>query len=170
MSDLAKQLQEPFSYEDIEWRAQQTGVTADGKPWAMVLAYVTNRAIQTRLDDVFGPDGWGNEYKPGPTGGVICGITAKGVTKWDGSDTTDIEATKGGLSSSMKRAGSQWGIGRYLYKLDVCFAECTKERPRDRDGWNEVYIKKDNRNNKSPDAVKFYWRNPDLPELALPKK
>ncbi|EPF6937558.1 Rad52/Rad22 family DNA repair protein, partial [Salmonella enterica subsp. enterica serovar Typhimurium] len=38
-------LDEPFAAEDIEWRIQQSGKTRDGKLWAMVLAYVTNRAI-----------------------------------------------------------------------------------------------------------------------------
>lgn len=42
--DLNK-FDEPFSPEDIEWRIQQSGKTRDGKVWAMVLAYVTNRAI-----------------------------------------------------------------------------------------------------------------------------
>lgn len=162
MNDLAKQLQAVFPPEDIEWRVQQAGFTNQGKPWAMVLAYVTNRAIQSRLDDVFGPDGWGNEFKEGPQGGVICGITANGVTKWDGAENTDIEGVKGGLSGSMKRAGAQWGIGRYLYKLETCFAECTTERPRDRSGWHEQYNKKENK--------KFYWKTPILPEWALPKE
>lgn len=39
------------------------------------------------------------------------------ITKWDGADDSNQEATKGGLSDSMKRAAYQWGIGRYLYKL-----------------------------------------------------
>lgn len=47
----------PFNPEDIEWRIQQSGKTRDGKVWAMVLAYVTNRAIMKRLDDVCGKAG-----------------------------------------------------------------------------------------------------------------
>ncbi len=42
------QLDEPFAAEDIEWRIQQSGKTRDGKVWALVLAYVTNRAIMKR--------------------------------------------------------------------------------------------------------------------------
>ena len=45
--DLNK-FDEPFSPEDIEWRIQQSGKTRDGKVWAMVLAYVTNRAPKRR--------------------------------------------------------------------------------------------------------------------------
>ena len=39
------------------------------------------------------------------------------MEKTDGAENTDYEPVKGGLSDAMKRAASQWGIGRYLYKL-----------------------------------------------------
>ena len=45
------QLDAPFASEDIEWRIQQAGKNNNGI-WAKVLAYVTNRAIMKRLDDV----------------------------------------------------------------------------------------------------------------------
>ena len=99
----------------------------------MVLAYVTNRAIQNRLDEVCGPMGWRNEYRE-ETGGVMCGISIwcserkTWGTKWDGAEKTDVESFKGGLSASMKRAAVQWGIGRYLYKLESAFAQCFSGR------------------------------------------
>jgi hypothetical protein len=161
---LAEKLQAEFLPQDIEWRVQQSGIK-NGKPWAMVLAYVTNRAIQQRLDDVFEPQGWGNVYSPGPNGGIVCGISAMGATKWDGAENTDIESVKGGLSNSMKRAAVQWGIGRYLYKLPTVFAECTTDRPANRDEWHQGKAK-DKQSNKD---VYFYWRTPDLPPWALPK-
>jgi len=68
--DLSK-LKEPFPAKDIEWRIQRSGLK-DGKPWAMVLAYVTNRAIMDRLDDVCKPDHWRNEYLKAPEGGILC--------------------------------------------------------------------------------------------------
>ena len=127
---LMKDLQKPFLIEDIEWRIGQSGKTAKGI-WATCLAYVSNRAIQNRLDEVFGPNGWQNEYTSGPQGGVLCGISVFcgsdvkndpiWVTKWDGAENTDFEPIKGGLSDSMKRAAVQWGIGRYLYKLEMGF-------------------------------------------------
>ena len=49
-------LRDPFAPEDIEWRVQQAG-EKNGRPWARVLAYVTNRAIMERLDEVVGPEG-----------------------------------------------------------------------------------------------------------------
>jgi len=120
MSEIMKQLQAPFYPEDIEWRV---GSTNKAKTSGLALAYVTNRAIQNRLDDVFGPFGWQNEFKEWKGNSQICGISVwdeqkkQWITKWDGADDSQTEAVKGGLSDSMKRAGYQWGIGRYLYKL-----------------------------------------------------
>ena len=48
-------LKEPFPPEDIEWREQRNGIDRNGRPWALVLAYVTNRAIQN-LDEVCGKE------------------------------------------------------------------------------------------------------------------
>ena len=45
-----EELKNCFPAEDIEWRVQRSGKTGKGY-WAVVLAYVTNRAIQQRLDD-----------------------------------------------------------------------------------------------------------------------
>jgi hypothetical protein len=119
--EIMKKLQEPFPPEEIEWRV---GSTNKDKTSGLALAYVTNRAIQNRLDDVFGPLNWQNQYKEWKNNSQICGIsvrvgtTEEWVTKWDGADDSQTEAIKGGLSDSMKRAAVQWGIGRYLYKLD----------------------------------------------------
>ena len=70
-------LQAPFPASDIEWRAQQAGVSANGKPWARVLAYVTNRAIQSRLDEVFGVDGWQNLIREWRDKSTVCGIMVR---------------------------------------------------------------------------------------------
>ena len=58
----------------------------------------------------------------------------------------------------MKRAAVHWGVGRYLYKLDVTFAECTLERQRGPE-WHQA---------KSGQTI-FYWKTPPLPDWALPK-
>lgn len=155
-------LKEPFPATDIEWRFQRSGMR-DGKPWALVLAYVNNRAIMDRLDAVVGPELWCNRFEPGPDGGVVCGISIKigdeWVTKWDGAHNTDVESIKGGLSSAMKRAAVQWGIGRYLYRLSATWAEF-HEGGKNRDG-----VKQD-------DGKKRYykWDAPALPSWAVPAK
>lgn len=168
MKELMKALQEPFAPEDIEWRIQRAGKTND-KCWAMVLAYVTNRAIMARLDDVFGIDGWKNEYKEWHGNGQLCGISIwddqkrQWITKWDGADNTNIEATKGGLSDSMKRTAVQWGIGRYLYNLEATFAVVTKEKARYKANCKAKVNGKD-------EWLNFNWDPPVLPKWALPSK
>lgn len=156
-------LAKPFDPLDIEWRIQQSGEN-NGKKWAMVLAYVTNRAIMERLDDVFGIAGWQNEYQFMPDGGVICGIkcniNGEWITKYDGADKTSIEATKGGLSNAMKRAGVQWGIGRYLYNLETTFV--TLEKYGDGDNYIPAFVK--------DLGGRHYFKRPQLPEFALPKE
>jgi len=168
MNNLMQQLQAPFADSDIEWRAQQVG-TGNNGPWAMVLAYVTNRAIMARLDDVFGPLGWQNQYRDIPGGGVECGISVydaasqQWVTKWDAADNTQVEATKGGRSDSMKRAAVQWGIGRYLYKLDATFAQCKTGYP---DNNVKHLATRCNFAKKGQQPNYGYWLKPQLPEWA----
>jgi len=155
--DLSK-LKEPFPYEDIEWRLQSADKGKNGI-WGKCLAYVTNRAICERLDEVCGPENWKNEFDKGPDGGVLCGISIKigddWVTKFDGAENTNIEAVKGGLSGAMKRAASTgWGIGRYLYNLEESWAEITD---------------KGKFSGKTKSGEWFKWNPPaTLPAWALP--
>jgi len=115
MSEVMRALQAPFHPDDIEWRVQQSGVSGKGAPWAMVLAYVTNRAIMQRLDEVFGVERWENKFRTDGDA-IECGIGVRfedrTVWKFDAAPTTDIEAVKGGRSNAMKGAAVQWGIGR----------------------------------------------------------
>jgi len=155
-------LKEPFPASDIEWRLGRSGANAKGV-WAVALAYVTNRAIMERLDDVVGPGRWQNKFIDGPKGGLLCGISinveGEWVTKWDGADNTNIDAVKGGLSGAMKRAGVQWGIGRYLYNLTEEFVNTNASKQH---GWKYCGA------NKQKSVPAFYWQIPQLPPWALP--
>ena len=119
--ELRQALTAPFPNGDIEWRVSATNKE---KTKGLAVPYVTNRAIQNRLDDTVGVDGWYNEFTPWKNGTAqLCGISIYlnahnlWLTKWDGADDSDIEAVKGGLSDSMKRSAVEWGIGRYLYGM-----------------------------------------------------
>lgn len=160
--DLSK-LKDPFPPEDVEWRLAQCGKSG-GKIWARCLAYITNRAIMNRLDEVCGPENWRNEYREWAVGGkagVLCGLSirVKGewITKWDGAEQTDIEAVKGGLSDAMKRAAVQWAMGRYLYDLE--------------EGWAVIADDNDKGayRGQTKDKDQFRWRPPALPDWAVPK-
>lgn len=178
-----KELAKKFKPEDIEWRVQSCGITAKkdsgGKPWALIIPYVTNRAIQQRLDDIVGEGKWKNEYKQSPCGnGTLCGISIKigdeWITRWDGAENPvgkkneQLDAVKTALSNSMKRAGVQWGIGRYLYALDAVFAICDwcDYRSQTPEGFNYQYKQK---KGETP-AYGFAWKAPELPVWARPLK
>ena len=127
MTEIQKrQLAQPFKAEDIEWRIASTNKE---KTKGIAVAYVDSRAIQERLDSIFGCENWQNSFEI--TQGAekdltsyVCriGIYSPERNEWifksDGSGPTDIEPVKGGLSGALKRAASVWNIGRYLYELD----------------------------------------------------
>ena len=73
---IREELARPFAPEDLEWRIQ---VTSKDKTSGLAIPYVTNRAIQDRLDEVVGPENWYNDYKPwhgnGKKDAQICGIS-----------------------------------------------------------------------------------------------
>ena len=157
--DHLKNLAKPFPEADIEWRIQRSGVK-NGKPWGMVLAYITARAIHDRLDEVCGPEGWQLKYSEFHDG-KVCSIGIKCGDEWvwksGGASNTDIEAFKGGLSSAEKRAGVPWGIGRYLYKLEAGWADFCK------DGLYSAKIKDNGKD------TWHKWNPPQLPPWALPE-
>ncbi|MDL2288134.1 hypothetical protein LJC32_01995 [Oscillospiraceae bacterium OttesenSCG-928-F05] len=114
-------MNEPFAPNEIEWKLQAENAESSK---GLVVPYIDSRAIQKRLDDVVGPTNWRAEYRQWKNNSQLCGIAIydsekqEWITKWDGADDTDFQSTKGGLSSSFKRAATLWGIGRYLYSLD----------------------------------------------------
>jgi hypothetical protein len=164
-----EKLSEPFPADDIEWRVSRAGMGKQGV-YCHCLAYITARAIQSRLDKVCGPENWRNEtpevkeLRPGVVA-MLCGISIRiegeWVTKWDVAEPTNIEPAKGGFSGAMKRAGAQWGIGRYLYHLDETFAEVADTGGR---GWNWAQLP------EKHGGATYYWKPPTLPAWALPKE
>lgn len=158
---MIDQLRAPFHPDDLEWRIGQVSRSGDK---ASVLAYLTSRAVMDRLDDVVGCGCWQNEYRPGPDGGIVCGIAIKigdgWVWKWDGAENTNIEAVKGGLSDSFKRAAVKWGIGRYLYRLEARYMPI-------QDGWAPQGVRAVSA--KKGNGQWGYVRIPDLPAWAMPR-
>lgn len=176
MPDLTK-LADFFSPQDLEWKPITISKrTSKG----LAAAYVTNRAVMNRLDSVVGPAFWRNEYRPGPAGGVVCGLSinvafdAKNpqwVTKWDGADNSDIEATKGGLSNAMRRAAVQWGVGRYLYDFPQQWVPVDdykqfKHTPRIPD---EFLPGREPRSQRPPSELKLLFRRQARPKGITPE-
>lgn len=126
-----QQLLLPFPASDIEWR---TAYTTKDKTKGFAVPFVNSRAIQERLDKIFGPENWQNEFTVAPSAesnssAYVCAISVyspernEWIKKSDGAGATDIEPVKGGLSGALKRAASVLGIGRYLYSLEGMWVE-----------------------------------------------
>lgn len=165
MSIDLKLLTLPFPESEIEWRIGQAGKKGNGQIWATCLAYVQARAIMNRFDEVVGPGAWKVSYRlvpkaEGIDAGVIAQVAVKIGDEWvmkeDGAEQTDIESFKGGMSAALKRAGSVWGVGRYLYGLESGFAQIVEKGTQDAQ-WG-----------KTKDGTDFYWVAPRLPQWALP--
>jgi hypothetical protein len=141
-SEVFQKLGEPFSGDDIEWRSQLVNEGRNGyPPSALVVPYVQSRAIMNRLDEVVGWDRWENIVQELPGGGIIQGIRiwlseTRSITKWDGADKTNIEATKGGISSAFKRAAVLFSLGRHLYSETAQWVSITEKQSTP----NDVYV------------------------------
>lgn len=123
--EIFRALAAPFPPERVSWRVGS--VTKDGKK-AMALAYIDARDVMERLDAVVGPGRWQRRH-PHVNGTTTCEIDlwladmGGWVTKTDGAGDTAVEAEKGSLSDSFKRAAVNWGVGRYLYDLPSPWVE-----------------------------------------------
>ena len=170
-----KALDEKFPADEIEWRIDR--VFGQNKDKAFVLAYINARAVRQRLDEVVGKSGWKVEFKFFENGikkwkrgqedninGVIARIsifnpeTEQWIYKEDGSDFTDIEPFKGGISGAIKRAAVAWGIGAYLYEFDNHVVDILSRKPN---APFELCV---------IDRQHKYFIKPELPAHFLPSK
>ena len=90
MEKLLEKLREPFAREELEFRV---GAVNKDKMEGLALAYVQARAIQNRLDELFGIDGWTVSYRE-VSAGFICSLSIKindrWITKEDGASMTEF--------------------------------------------------------------------------------
>ena len=157
--ELEQQLKEPFAQDDIEFRIARV---LKSKLKAVVLAYITSRAVMDRLDSIFGIDGWTDSYEV-LANGVVCKLSVKvndgWVSKQDTAPFTNIEALKGGFSDALKRAAVKFGIGRYLYNLPEYYVELERDRPYNNQGSKvHSYYSRE---------ASGYWVEPKLPSWAV---
>lgn len=128
-----ERLAAPFPAGCIEWLPKKVLPMRDadrnGKGFtrALALCYIDARSVMGRLDEVVGPGNWTEDYRvEGPR--VICRLSIRVNGEWvakeDASGDSAVEAEKGGISGSFKRAGVKWGIGRYLYDIDEVWGDC----------------------------------------------
>lgn len=120
--ELLDALKVPFPHDEVEWRAQKLYGES-----ALAFAYIDARAAQDRLDNVMGGDNWKCRYEfEGKR--TMCYLALRFNGEWiekaDGAGDTAVEAEKGAISDSFKRAAVVWGVGRYLYSIDAVWVPC----------------------------------------------
>jgi len=93
---------------------------------ATCVAYIDSRDVQEILDKSVGPENWQDDYKV-INENLYCGIGIRigddWVWKWDCGTESDYEAEKGEASDAFKRAGVKWGVGRFLYDLEIKYVD-----------------------------------------------
>lgn len=112
------------------WRVQSF---SKFKPEAMCVAYIDARQVMDMLDNVVGPGNWQSQFKE-HKGNLFCSIGIKVDNQWvwksDCGTESNMEKEKGEASDAFKRAAVMWGIGRFLYSLEIIKvpANCKKEK------------------------------------------
>lgn len=104
----------PLTKDEIECR-----VGTCNEKGVSLLLYKDSRCDMRILDEVYGIDGWQNDYTT-INGELFCTImvqTKQGdwVRKQSNGSPSNMEAEKGRASDAFKRAGFMLGIGRELY-------------------------------------------------------
>ena len=132
MSELTvwEKLKDPWPPNRIHWRL---GSRKKGGSTGAMLAYIDDRDVMKRLDDVIGGENWQDDYFETPTGRLICRLSLRiggeWITKSDGAGDTQVEGEKGAISDAFKRAAVKFGVGRYLYMLGTPWVELTNGYP-----------------------------------------
>lgn len=127
---LRERLARPFNEKELKFFP--VAMSRDGKT-AKVGSYIDARAVEDRLDEEVGPGNWQTAYRcidPGDKA-VECTLSIRIDGEWAGkadvgypneakdADNPDKEPWKAAYSDALKRAAVQWGIGRYIYSLEL---------------------------------------------------
>lgn len=158
-----KELTKKLPYQ---WRVQSF---SKFNQTATCVAYIDSRDVQRLLDEVCGAENWQDDYKE-VKGNVYAGIGIKvndeWVWKWDCGAESNIEKEKGEASDSFKRAGVKWGIGRFLYDLDIQTVKSSEAKS----STNYPYVVDDN-GQKVYNLTKYIndkLKTPNKPEVKPP--
>lgn len=128
-------LEEKLKYKiPYKWKIQSFTKNGDK---AQCVAYIDARDVMDLLDKAIGGENWCDEYRF-EAGQWLCGLSLKvggqWVTKWDTGVAGDFEVEKAAISDAFKRAAVKWGIGRFLYDLDIKWVDIVDKKPVDPNG------------------------------------
>lgn len=114
-----KSLEDLKAVMPYQWRVQSF---SENKPVAQCVAYIDARDVMNRLDDIVGAENWQDDYRVINNqmfAGIGIYINNQWVWKWDTGTESQTEKEKGIVSDSFKRAAVKWGVGRFLYDLEI---------------------------------------------------
>jgi len=133
----------------FKWRVQSSNQYG-----ATCVAYIDARDVQDLLDDVVGAENWQCKYTE-HKGNLFCSIGIKCQDCYDGfiwkedcGVESNVEKQKGEASDAFKRAAVMWGVGRFLYSLDVI-----KLPVKEQNGKYHPYSEKSGKFIKSADMI-----------------
>ena len=139
----------------FKWRVQSVNQYG-----ASCVAYIDARQVQDLLDEVVGAENWQCKYSE-HKGNLFCEIgirTAASITgeyqdnwvwKSDCGVESNVEKQKGEASDAFKRSAVMWGVGRFLYSLDIIKIKTVKQDSRGK------FYPVDGKGNKIWDITKF---------------
>jgi hypothetical protein len=116
LKDLSKKI--PY-----QWRVQSF---SKNKPVCSCVAYIDARDVMAVLDEVVGAEHWQDDYKVIHNqmfAGIGIKVNNEWVWKWDTGTESQTEKEKGIVSDSFKRAAVKWGVGRFLYDLEIKYVK-----------------------------------------------
>ena len=127
LNDVKEQLAAPIP---CKWKPEITtkkgpnntrvNIERNGQRVAGCTAHIDARDVMDVLDAVVGPGNWSDSYQPAAIGlGVECTLTVLGVSKADVGMPSSQDAEKGAYSDAFKRAAVKFGIGRFLYGMEI---------------------------------------------------
>jgi len=118
------ELQKPLP---LKWRVQRAVPNKDNPTHVILIGYVDARDVQERLDKVCGIANWQTKYYESKNK-QFCDIgifyNEQWVWKGDCGTPSQTEKEKGETSDAFKRAGVQWGINRFAYKVGEVKLNC----------------------------------------------
>lgn len=126
--NILNQLAVPFHSAAVEWKPQ--AISAD-KTRALAAAYVDMREYEDRLDQVF-PD-WSSSVQfllSEKKVAAVVALTIDGVTRVNVGESPldDPNAFTAAYAQGFKRACSDFGLGRYLYRLPQVWCDYDEKR------------------------------------------
>ena len=136
IEQLVQRLKEPFDPQVVQWVVTATAPGKDGHRRGLLAACADPRAYMDRLNELFTPSGWTQEYSTQIIPNcprkvrdkqvasakvlVICRLTIFGLGAHSGTGegwADDENALTSADAQAFKRAGVPFGLGRQFYDL-----------------------------------------------------